>query len=190
MAARVGRRAVGRRAPQPAAQLTLPCHERIQQREPEAVRAAAAAAVAGGAARPTVACLEWLDPLYNAGHWVPELVDAAGGREVLGEAGAFSTGLPAAALARADPDVVVLMPCGFTIERTLEEARRVCPALEGWARLRAVKAGRVWAVDGRRLFSGASPALVDGLELLHALLHGTEGARAALPACDARRVQL
>jgi iron complex transport system substrate-binding protein len=156
----------------------------------EAVRAAAAAAVAGGAARPTVACLEWLDPLYNAGHWVPELVDAAGGREVLGEAGAFSTGLPAAALARADPDVVVLMPCGFTIERTLEEARRVCPALEGWAGLRAVKAGRVWAVDGRRLFSGASPALVDGLELLHALLHGTEGARAALPARDARRVQL
>lgn len=153
----------------------------------EGVRALAAAAPGP---RPTVACVEWLEPLYNAGHWVPEMVAISGGAEVMGAAGAFSTGLPDAALADANPDVVVLMPCGFTVERTLTEARRVCGRWKSWAALAAVKAGRVWAVDGRRLFSGASPALVDGLELLRVIIHGTEEERAALPAADAQRFAL
>jgi iron complex transport system substrate-binding protein len=82
------------------------------------------------------------------------------------------------------------MPCGFTVERTLAEARLVCVHWKSWASLAAVKAGRVWAVDGRRLFSGASPALVDGLELLRVIIHGSEEERAALPAADAQRFSL
>ena len=121
---------------------------------------------------------------------MPELIQIAGGREVMGAAGAFSTGLPNSSLAAANPEVLVLMPCGFDMARTLAEAARLCPKIEGWAGLAAVKGGSVWAVDGRRLFSGASPALVEGLEVLRVILHGSEAERAALPASDARRVAL
>ena len=80
------------------------------------------------------------------------------------------------------------MPCGFDVARTLREAREVLPReVEGWGALPAVAGGRVWAVHGNRLFSGAAPALVEGLELLVALLHGSEEERAALAPEDAAR---
>jgi len=100
----------------------------------------------------------------------------AGGEEVWGKAGEFSTGLDFNALAGAAPDVIILMPCGFDITRTVREAKEVLPAkVQGWADIPAVAAGRVWAVHGNRLFSGASPALVEGVEALLEILHG-EGA--------------
>ena len=120
------------------------------------------------------------------GHWVPQLVRLAGGEEAWGAEGAFSTGLENSALGAADADVILLMPCGFDVARTLREARAALPgAVPEWAALRAVKAGRVWAVHGNRLFSGAAPALVEGLELLATLLHGEPAELAALPAEDA-----
>ena len=82
------------------------------------------------------------------------------------------------------------MPCGFDVERTVREARGVLAGeVPGWAALRAVAAGRVWAVHGNRLFSGAAPALVEGLELLVTLLHGSEEERAALAREDAVRFE-
>ncbi len=119
---------------------------------------------------------------------MPELVRLAGGEEVWGAEGAYSTGKEFNALTACNADVMLLMPCGFSVARTVEEGARVLPgSVPGWAGLAAVAAGRVWAVHGNRLFSGAGPDLVEGLELLVTLLHGTEAERGALAAEDAAR---
>jgi iron complex transport system substrate-binding protein len=123
-----------------------------------------------GAGRPSVACVEWLAPLFNAGHWVPEQVAFAGGRDVLGEPGARSRDVTLDDVAAADPDIVVLMPCGFDAERAVRESRDLA-AQPGWARLRAVREGRVYAVDGNAYFSRPGPRVVDGIELLGSILH-------------------
>ncbi len=117
-----------------------------------------------GRARPRVACLEWLDPLFSGGHWVPEQVDAAGGGDVLGVPGQRSRELALEELAAARPDVVVLMPCGFDADRAVREARELLPSLH---QLRA----RVYAVDGNAYFSRPGPRLLDGVEMLASILH-------------------
>ena len=120
--------------------------------------------------RPRIAVIEWLDPPMAAGNWVPELVHRAGGDDVLGRAGSHSHWITWADVAAADPDVVVLTPCGFTLDRVLAEARSaaVWPHLAG---LRATREGRLWAVDGHHLFNRPGPRLVDSLEVLAELLH-------------------
>ena len=121
-------------------------------------------------AYPTVAMIEWLDPPMAAGNWVPELVRLAGGNDVLGKAGAHSHWITWDDVATADPDVVVLVPCGFTLDRVVEEAgsAAVRPHLE---QLRAFREGRCFAVDGHNLFNRPGPRLVDSLELLAEILH-------------------
>jgi iron complex transport system substrate-binding protein len=133
-------------------------------------RIAAVRARVAGAPRPRVACVEWLDPPFSGGHWVPEMVAAAGGEDVLAGPGERSRRLTWAEVAAARPEVVVLMPCGFGVERAVTEYRRVVlpPA---WAAVPAVRAGRVWAVDANGYFSRPGPRLVDGLEMLAAILH-------------------
>jgi iron complex transport system substrate-binding protein len=137
-----------------------------------------------GDGRPSVACLEWLAPLFNAGHWVPEQVALAGGRDVLGEPGARSHELTLADVAAADPDVIVLMPCGFDADRAVKESAALV-ADPAWDTLRAVREGRVFAVDGNAYFSRPGPRVVDGIELLASLLHPE---RASAPA-GARAIQ-
>ena len=117
-----------------------------------------------------VACLEWIDPLFAMGNWGPEIVEAAGGACVLGVAGEHSTALPFEALAAADPDVVVIAPCGFDLPRTLAEL----PALirrDDWRALRAVRDGRAYAADGNLYFNRSSPTLFDTPGLLAEMLH-------------------
>jgi len=125
----------------------------------------------GNAARPPrVAMIEWLDPPMAAGNWVPEMVRLAGAEDVLGRAGAHSHWITWDDVAAADPDTVVLVPCGFPLDRVVAEAAgpEVRPHLQG---LRAFPAGRVIAVDGNRLFNRPGPRLVDSLELLAEILH-------------------
>jgi iron complex transport system substrate-binding protein len=119
---------------------------------------------------PTVACLEWIDPLFAMGNWGPELVALAGGSCALGVAGAHSTTLPWQALRAADPDVIVVAPCGFGLERALAEM----PALVAhpdWAALAAVRAGRVYVADGNLYFNRSGPLLFDTPEILAEMLH-------------------
>ena len=124
-------------------------------------------------ARPRVACLEWLDPLMAAGNWVPELVTAAGGVPVVGQGGVHSPWLSWENLAAADPEVIVLMPCGFDLPRTIREAACLT-AHPLWSDLRAVRDRRVFAVDGNQYFNRPGPRLVDSAEILAAIFHGTE----------------
>ncbi|MEI6241223.1 MAG: ABC transporter substrate-binding protein [Planctomycetia bacterium] len=119
---------------------------------------------------PTVSLIEWLDPPMAAGNWVPELVSLAGGRDLLGKPGAHSHWITWDDVIAADPDVVVLVPCGFTLDRVVAEAES--PAIRNRLKmLRAFRAGRVSAVDGHHLFNRPGPRLVDSLEVLADLLH-------------------
>src|SRR5256885_2207376 len=125
---------------------------------------------AAGAPRPTVVCLEWLAPLFNAGHWVPEQVAIAGGEDLLGKPLVPSIDFPWERLREADPEYLFLLPCGFDAERALHEAR-VLTDRPDWSDLRAVREGRTWVLDGNAYFSRPGPRVVDGIELLGSLLH-------------------
>jgi iron complex transport system substrate-binding protein len=123
-----------------------------------------------GLARPRVFCMEWLDPPYTAGHWVPEMVDIAGGRDELGTAAGPSRPIAWREIADYAPEVIVLMPCSLELDRVAAEFR-LLTSLPGWNEVPAVKAGHVFA-GNTQLFSRSGPRLVDGVELLARLLHG------------------
>jgi iron complex transport system substrate-binding protein len=120
--------------------------------------------------RPTMGCIEWLDPLMAAGNWVPELVELAGGVNLFGQAGRHAPWLDWETVCRADPEVLVLLPCGFDIPRTRAEL----PALTerpGWVELKAVRQGRVIVTDGNQFFNRPGPRLAESLEILAEVLH-------------------
>ena len=120
--------------------------------------------------RPRVACLEWLSPLYTAGHWVPDMVEAAGGVDALAQAGAASHRIDWDTLTASAPDVIVLMPCGFTISRTKAELATITDHPQ-WKALPAVRRGEVYLVDALSYFSRPGPRLIDGVEQLAAIFH-------------------
>jgi len=120
---------------------------------------------------PTVVVLEWTDPIFAMGNWGPELVEAANGRVLLGEKGRHSCAIPWDSVREADPDYLVIAPCGFDLERT----RREIPLLEslpGWADLRAVRSGRAVLADGNRYFNRSGTTVVETVEILAEILHG------------------
>ena len=120
--------------------------------------------------RPRVACIEWIDPLMAAGNWIPELVAMAGGEDVFGEAGEKSPWLTWDALCERDPDIIVVLPCGYD----MATSRAEMPALtrrEKWPDLGAVRAGRVFLTDGNQYFNRPGPRLAESLEILAELLH-------------------
>lgn len=151
------------------------------QRRLDAVRTATR-----GIERPRVLCLEWLDPPWIAGHWMPEIVDLAGGLDPLGTAGQPSRRASWDEIADPRPEVVILMPCGFGVERTLSEidVLREVPQL---SETPAFADDRVYAVDGSAYYNRAGPRIVDGVDLLAAILH-PELFPARLPPASARRV--
>ncbi len=122
--------------------------------------------------RPRVVCIEWLEPLMVAGNWVPELVDTAGGTDILGTAGQHSPWIESTALAEADPDHLILMPCGLDIGRTRSELA-VISDQPWWNDLRAVQQGNVAITDGHQFFNRPGPRLVESAEILAEILHPT-----------------
>ena len=123
--------------------------------------------------RPTVACVEWIDPLMAAGNWVPNLVEIAGGTNLFGEAGQHSPWMTWEELVSRDPEVIVVMPCGWDVPRSRSEM----PALSNrpeWPGLRAVKTGRVVLTDGNQFFNRPGPRVVESAEILAEVLHPEE----------------
>jgi iron complex transport system substrate-binding protein len=124
----------------------------------------------GEVSRPTVACLEWLDPLMAAGNWMPELVEMAGGIDLFGSAGKHSPWMTWEQLRDRDPDVIVAMPCGLDLQRTRAEM----VSLTGrhyWPALRAVQTGSVYLTDGNQFFNRPGPRLVESLGILVEILY-------------------
>ncbi len=150
-------------------------------------RIEAARARTSAAPRPRVACIEWLDPLIVAGHWIPDMVEAAGGTDVLGREGEPSRRIAFDELVSAAADVLVLMPCGMDAERAAREFESL-DGLERWGDLPAVQRRETYVVDSGSLFSRSGPRLVDGLEVLGQILH-SELFPEALPREAAIRVE-
>ena len=120
--------------------------------------------------RPSVACIEWMDPLMAAGNWTPDLVELAGGVNLFGASGAHSPWLTWEELATKDPEVIIVMPCGYDVRRTRAELP-VLAHRPGWTSLRAVKSGRVSIADGSQFFNRPGPRLIDSLEIMAEILY-------------------
>ncbi|VAX29852.1 ABC transporter, substrate-binding protein (cluster 8, B12/iron complex) [hydrothermal vent metagenome] len=120
--------------------------------------------------RPRVFFMEWLSPPYCGGHWVGEMIDIAGGDDSLAKKGADSVRVPWESILAAEPEILILSPCGFDLEKTLQEAH-LLKEYPHWETLPAVKNGRVYAVDANSYFARPGPRVVDGIELLAHLFH-------------------
>jgi iron complex transport system substrate-binding protein len=120
-------------------------------------------------ASPTVACIEWIEPLMAAGNWTPELIARAGGVDLFGKAGVHSPWIEFEDLLARDPDVIVVAPCGFDLARTRGEMHWLTDRPQ-WAVLKAVRAGCVWLADGNQLFNRPGPRIVESFEVLRQIL--------------------
>jgi iron complex transport system substrate-binding protein len=120
--------------------------------------------------RPKVFCMEWMDPIMAGGHWVPEMVQLAGGQDHLGQAGERSLSIDWDRVVQYQPDVLVIMPCGYKIRRTLSEVDRLS-SRPAWFDLPPVRAGQVYVVDSPAYFSRPGPRIITGLEILAQILH-------------------
>jgi iron complex transport system substrate-binding protein len=136
-----------------------------------------------------VLCLEWLDPPFTGGHWVPEMVELTGGFPVLGLPSEKSVRTTWQQIVEADPEVIVLMPCGYDLPQTLDQFRALSLPPE-WQALSAVRSGEVYAVNGSAYFSRPGPRLVDGLEVIAAILAAGDDRFARLPPDSVARLSL
>ncbi len=120
--------------------------------------------------KPSVACVEWLAPLMIAGNWTPELVQIAGGDPILAVNGKHSPFVDFKNLSKEDPDIMIIMPCGFSIARTLQEINQLLD-LSGWLDLKAVKNNRIYIADGNQYFNRSGPRLTDSIEILAEIIN-------------------
>ena len=120
--------------------------------------------------RPKVLCIEWLDPLFSAGHWVPQMVDIAGGINGISSTGEKSRKMQIDEIIQFDPDIIVLMPCGFDVSRTILEYEKLSEDKQ-WKKIKAVNRGEVYAVNANEYFSKPGPRTVTGLEILAKIIH-------------------
>ena len=120
--------------------------------------------------RPRVFCLDWIDPYYCCGHWVPEMVELAGGEDALGRKGADSVRISWTDVAALSPEILIVSPCGFGVEEAAEQAKQLLQQ-PGWNDLPAVLNDRVFAVNANAYFARPGPRVVDGVELLVHLIH-------------------
>ena len=120
--------------------------------------------------KPTVLCIEWIEPIMVAANWVPELVGFAGGRNVMSVSGTDSKFCSWDEIKKTNPDIIIMMPCGFGIKRTFEDIHYL-QNRKGWQELKAVKENKVFVVDGNQYFNRPGPRLVDSAEILAEVIH-------------------
>jgi len=137
--------------------------------------------------RPRVLCLEWLDPFYVGGHWVPEMVAKAGGEDVLGTAGKPSFRVTAEQIAQSHAEIILVMPCGYNADRAATEWS-ACNPPESWRDLPAIRESRIFAVDANSYFSRPGPRLADGIAILAHILYPETFPADSAPAAAFRRL--
>ena len=121
--------------------------------------------------RPKVLGIEWIKPFFTAGHWVPEMIENSGGINMITKNGEYSRKMDITEIENADPDVLILMPCGFNVQRTISEYEKYLKDDSRWNKLRAVREKRVFVVDANSFFSKPSIRVVTGIEILAKILH-------------------
>ncbi len=122
---------------------------------------------------PTIGCIEWMDPLMASGNWMPELVAMAGGQNVFGQEGDHAPWITWEALKEVDPEIIIVLPCGYSIQRTREEISSLTDN-PLWPTLRAVETGQVYLTDGNQFFNRPGPRLVESLEILGEIFHPSD----------------
>ena len=121
--------------------------------------------------RPKVLALEWLEPLFTSGHWVPEMIEIAGGKNEISSKGEQSRRMKIEEIFQSDPDIIVLMPCGFDVNRIISEYKKILQSDLNWNKIRAVRQNKVFAVDANSYFSKPSLRIVTGIEILAKIIH-------------------
>jgi len=124
--------------------------------------------------RPRVLAIEWIEPFFTAGHWVPEMIQIAGGINLISKIGEHSRRLDFQEVAESDPDIIIMMPCGFDTKRTISEYNNILKENENWNSLKAVKNDQIFAVDANSFFSKPSIRTIDGLEILAKIIQPDE----------------
>lgn len=121
--------------------------------------------------RPRVLCIEWVEPFFTSGHWVPEMVEIAGGKNLISKKGEKSRRMAFEEVEKANPEIIIMMPCGFDTARTISEYKNVLENNDMWNKLESVKTNNVYAVDANSYFSKPSIRTITGLEILAKIIH-------------------
>jgi len=121
--------------------------------------------------RPKVVAIEWMDPFFTSGHWIPEMIEAAGGENLISTEKMPSRKMKLEEIKEANPDIIVMMPCGFDVKRTISEYNSVLAKNTDWNELEAVKENSVYAVDANSYFSKPSLRTITGIEVLASIIH-------------------
>lgn len=131
--------------------------------------------------RPKVLCIEWVEPFFTSGHWVPQMVEIAGGANLISHIGEHSRKMTLDEVVSADPDIIIMMPCGFDTSRTISECTTSIQNNPKWQNLRAVKSGNTYAVDANSYFSKPSIRTITGIEILAKIIHPEKFASLSVP---------
>lgn len=121
--------------------------------------------------RPRVLALEWLEPFFTSGHWIPEMIEIAGGQNEISSKGEQSRRMKIDEIIQSDPDIIILMPCGFDVERIISEYKKILQNNQDWKNIRAVRKQQVFAVDANSYFSKPSFRTITGIEILAKIIH-------------------
>lgn len=124
--------------------------------------------------KPKVLCIEWVEPFFTSGHWIPQMVEIAGGQNLVSKTGEHSRKMTIDEVVSADPDIIVMMPCGFDAKRTITECTKSLRTNPKWQNLRAIKNQKAYAVDANSYFSKPSIRIVTGIEILVKIIHPEE----------------
>lgn len=138
--------------------------------------------------KPSVLCIEWVEPFFTSGHWVPQMVEIAGGRNLASSTGEHSRRITMEDVEGLDPDIIVMMPCGFDVQRTSTECTSILAQNPRWQGLRAVREGRAYAVDANAYFSKPSIRTVTGIEVLAKIIYPDEHSGPDVPKDSFRRI--
>jgi len=128
-----------------------------------------------------VLCVEWIDPFFTSGHWIPQMIEIAGGVNAISITGEHSRRMTIDEIEKADPDIIVMMPCGFDTKRTASECTEVLQNNQRWKNLRAIKNNQVFAVDANSYFSKPSIRTITGIEILAKIIHPQEFSEIKIP---------
>ena len=121
--------------------------------------------------KPTIACIEWIDPLMIAGNWIPEMVEIAGGKNILGKSGNDSHWIKFKDILNQDPEIIIFLPCGFNIEKTKQELKNFLKQKNNWKSLKSFKNKKIFIADGNQFFNRPGPRLLESLEIFAEIMH-------------------
>ena len=138
--------------------------------------------------KPRVLAIEWIDPFYTSGHWIPEMIELVGAKNLISKRSEHSREMTFDEIKNTDPDIIIMMPCGFDVQRTITEYDKTLKNNQDWQDIRAVKSKKVFAVDANSYFSKPSIRIITGIEVLGKIIHPEEFSKIQVPNGSFRKI--